>query len=407
MNSIRIKKGLTINQQVLFCMLLFFPLFTPAQDALKIIFGNSLGAIALNTFRAWNILAVCIGLYMVGKKKRIDYQCACILVHCIILAFSTVLHGEISFFYLLRVLGSISLLFVVATMYKGINIIYYIQAMYYVLTVVSFCTSLSIYLFFPEGMGSPNHYLFGLDNISFIYAFHGFSVGWIYNIIKSRTFPKKFFTIYIFIFSAYLYVRTGTGTIIIVMIIIVLLMSIWARRILLKINYFIATVACLSTFAFFVIIQNFKIVEKILYMIGKDPTLNGRTRIWEVGIDVIKNNAILGIGISDQMAFDSLASAGLHWTIDIGHLHNLVLEILFKGGVLGLIPIILVWFLSYKKMKLHRNSILEAIISILTILSWLACLFEFRITTYSFWILYILAYRIDDLNNIYLKEEMK
>lgn len=389
------------NLKVWKLFFLLFPLITPSQLALQTLFGNSIGSYILMLFRLWNIVSILVVVFAMLSKQRLEKYCVLILLFCIILIFSTLLQEDVSLTYIVRSLGSTSMLFFLSGFYKHEEFIYYLQAIYYTLTIHSFFAASTIYLYYPNGIGMENYYLYGLDNISFIYAFYGFAVGFVYNLVAYKKLKSSFSIIYIFIAGAYLYAKTGTGTAII--LICIMFVVIYKRNFLKKIDYRTTLIICVLMFLFFVVVQQFGFVNNIFLSLGKDSTLNGRTRIWEVGLSVIREHWLLGIGISDTVISQYLKSAGLVWKIEIGHLHNIVLEILCRGGILAFGIFIGLWIKAYKKMQKNSGHIISYTLNILIVLSWLICMFEFRITMYPFWFLLILAYHVQDLIYLYHK----
>ena len=68
--------------------------------------------------------------------------------------------------------------------------------------------------------------------------------------------------------------------------------------------------------------------------IGKDVTMNGRTIIWAAAVPEIMRDFIWGHGLLSSVDF--IALMGFNpWEIYFGHCHNMVLEILFRGGLIG------------------------------------------------------------------------
>jgi exopolysaccharide production protein ExoQ len=78
--------------------------------------------------------------------------------------------------------------------------------------------------------------------------------------------------------------------------------------------------------------------DTFLEMIGKDPTLTGRTEIWAYAIQDIWRKPLLGWGYFGfwhplTNPFAAEISAAVHWTVP--NAHNGLLEFLLNVGVLG------------------------------------------------------------------------
>lgn len=374
---------------------ILFPIISPTKEAMQFLLGNGIGNYVMYFLRLWNIGSILLVLVKLLKRKKMETGSICMFVFCGVLVISTLFQGGANISYMFRILGSMFILFILSDTYKNEQFKYYLQAMYYTLTLINVFTAITIFFYYPSGMGQANRYLYGLDNLSYIYAFHGFAVGFIYNLVIKNGLSLSFLLSYAFVGLAYLYVQCGTA--IIVIFLSVILVVFYKRNFIRKVNYKITMIVCMACFLFFVIVQNFNIVEWILLLIGKDATLNGRTRIWEVGWSVIQDHFILGIGITDSLVSQFLRQAGLGWTADIGHMHNIVLEIMIKGGLLAISVFIVLWSINYSFMMKYKNNTLTSVLCVLIIFSWLICMFEFRITVYSFWYLLILSYHIEDM----------
>jgi O-antigen polymerase len=79
-----------------------------------------------------------------------------------------------------------------------------------------------------------------------------------------------------------------------------------------------------------------------LFSVGSstDFSINQRWQIWAVGLRGFAENPIFGYGAGVQNGSDLLLAAGL----DVPHMHNLVLELLIEGGLIGLFLMLLVGF---------------------------------------------------------------
>jgi O-antigen ligase len=85
--------------------------------------------------------------------------------------------------------------------------------------------------------------------------------------------------------------------------------------------------------------------DALLETLGKDPTLTGRTELWEYVIGFISERPLLGWGLT---AFWSTAnpladevSAALGWTVP--EAHNGLLELLLEVGVVGTALFVALW----------------------------------------------------------------
>ncbi len=87
-------------------------------------------------------------------------------------------------------------------------------------------------------------------------------------------------------------------------------------------------------------------------VLNRDFTLSGRLDLWKNGIDLIKERIWLGYGLGAKLPVFNYES----YESSLAHLHNGILEIVSHIGVIGLIPVILILCLSYKKVELlYKN----------------------------------------------------
>ena len=131
----------------------------------------------------------------------------------------------------------------------------------------------------------------------------------------------------------------------------------------------------------------------IVTVLHKSADLTGREYIWERALLQINNHPYFGSG--------TLNNATLGMVLGINHCHNLLLEYLFRGGVVGLVVFLLAFTLSGRKVKALsvgpiKNLIIAAIFGY-TIL----CLFDgyyFNPVPYA---LFCLANNLVDLQSEY------
>lgn len=72
-------------------------------------------------------------------------------------------------------------------------------------------------------------------------------------------------------------------------------------------------------------------LERILATVGRDRSLTGRTGLWEIANSAIREKPVLGWG------FDALMSLGSKYRINYGQFHNGYLDLLVRGGWVGML----------------------------------------------------------------------
>ncbi|WGV98433.1 O-antigen ligase family protein [Vibrio sp. YMD68] len=119
--------------------------------------------------------------------------------------------------------------------------------------------------------------------------------------------------------------------------------SIINRRIInpLIVGYLIVFI--LSVIYFF----NFSYYENFMYSLGKDPTITGRTMIWQVGFNSIQDNPLLGVGYGAYWNINNPGAIEI-WELmhkEVGALfgfHNLYIHYYVELGVFGFLSIALI-----------------------------------------------------------------
>jgi O-antigen ligase len=90
----------------------------------------------------------------------------------------------------------------------------------------------------------------------------------------------------------------------------------------------------------------------LLHMIGKDPTMTGRTGLWAAVMSSILKHPFLGYGYSAFWMGLSGESANVvlhvHWLAVLGYAENGVLELWLELGVVGVLLYALVYLLAVK-----------------------------------------------------------
>ena len=106
------------------------------------------------------------------------------------------------------------------------------------------------------------------------------------------------------------------------------------------INKFLAaSFICILAIMIYSVVQG--TFDEFMYSIGKDPTLTGRTYIWERGVEIISGNPLFGVGnqslfyLGNDPAEDIWELA--HVTSGVGfNFHNMYVDVTVELGLIGL-----------------------------------------------------------------------
>lgn len=124
---------------------------------------------------------------------------------------------------------------------------------------------------------------------------------------------------------------------------------------------------------FFFAIVIFKIQNMFSYLLlnifNKDMTLSGRTRIWDLAVEYIKDNPILGYGIESQSV--SILKFG------ISHIHNIVLQIIYNCGFVGFGIYIIYIKNILKSFKKNKKSSIYVLFSIVLFIYLFSSMLDF------------------------------
>ena len=88
-------------------------------------------------------------------------------------------------------------------------------------------------------------------------------------------------------------------------------------------------------------------------------------------------------------------------------MHNLILEYLIKGGVIGFLLFCSMWLIKIKKLEKIKNNIISTSIYVMLLISFLMYMFDYRIVDISFWIYLFLLSEIDSLQKNYEYYKMR
>jgi exopolysaccharide production protein ExoQ len=126
-----------------------------------------------------------------------------------------------------------------------------------------------------------------------------------------------------------------------------------------RMNWFIAV---LTVFILMMMVVSLAtgLFDEFMYYLGKDPTLTGRTYIWERGLELIESAPVLGVGyqsvfyVGNDTAEDIWEFA--HVPSGAGfNFHNMFVHITVELGILGLLTFICMLSVFYRKIFSSLN----------------------------------------------------
>ncbi|WP_404356681.1 O-antigen ligase family protein [Methylotuvimicrobium sp. KM1] len=112
-----------------------------------------------------------------------------------------------------------------------------------------------------------------------------------------------------------------------------------ARLIKFIFAFFLIIIGITSLVAFLPEVFN---VDYILAKLGRDRTMTGRTRVWDMGWEIFNMKPWFGWG------FDALLSVMHTLRFDISQFHNGYLDLAVRGGIIGFTILMLMIFVTYR-----------------------------------------------------------
>lgn len=163
------------------------------------------------------------------------------------------------------------------------------------------------------------------------------------------------------VFATALFTGSGSGVVgILPVLLLVVLWRVLAKR---TINIYLLFGISMGLWAIIVFAQVGFVEYVIVNVFQKDPTLTGRTLIWERAVEYIANSLLLGYGYSDNFTLTNgfiLSSTGQS-------AHNYYLDLLLRGGLVQLVLHIAIVFVAMRKIEkdIRRTSnVLANILSV-------------------------------------------
>lgn len=275
--------------------------------------------------------------------------------------------------------------------YKNtINSIYYAL---YVMIMINFATI----IIFPTGMYSGsynNNWFLGYDNTHIFWFVSAIAMGVVKKkLIHNNNFQSILFVLLLLIISySVLFCFSANSVIGYIIIIIYLLFFKFLKnkKYLNSKNYFIVTFLTFFSIVIFRVQNVFSWL--IVGILKKDLTFTNRTTVWDNAIKWIIKKPLLGSGIeSNEIVISKLN--GVHFV----HAHDTYLDVLYKGGILSMIPFLLLIFFASKKLYEYKDYNVIKVLSIILFSCLIMMIFESREFSFGLYIILVLAFNCDIL----------
>ena len=335
---------LKIKKKSLMCFILLLPIFQPVYlevmlAPLKIYQLLTLGCFTYAT------------LHVFLKRKKISAMSFVLLFYAGTLVVSTILgNGYInnSVLYAAKI-SLIVLLFQIYADDMGVllkSLMIYSEICVYI--------NLLTILIAPDGFFSRSNSAYGMTEEWFLGADNNFAmwlvpslvIAWIYaEVFKTK---KRSILLTMVIILTELVRGSATGF----MGVLIFLILIFVPYIRIILTPFRSIILVFIAFVVIVLMGNMGFLEPIVEMLGKDMTFSGRVVIWENAIEAIKDKPILGYGIlENNEVVKYLGRVETATWLGATHCHCQFLQLVFQGGFIAAIFIVLVYILVIKEGK--------------------------------------------------------
>ncbi|MDA1843948.1 hypothetical protein PDK16_18490 [Bacillus cereus] len=127
----------------------------------------------------------------------------------------------------------------------------------------------------------------------------------------------------------------------------------------------------------------------IINVLHKDMTFTGRTYIWDVVLNAMKESWILGFGRGNDIIS--------HYFFNLNETHNGVLEIMMYSGLLGVMFFLIILFAVGNKLSIYKNHIISKTLSFSIFAYMILGLTESVFYKKEFWILLIISYSVGNI----------
>ena len=259
--------------------------------------------------------------------------------------------------------------------------------------IVPYCIGqcISMFIYYPYGMftdvlNDHNYYLFAHDNISLFSILPSLVIMATADIMEVKRIKGSTFAVGVLCLLAY--IHTASVTAIVVIAAILLGFLFYRNKIIKRMMCSVAPELTFLTILLSVLVIN-KIPELSSFFeqaFNKTATISGRTTLWNIATERILRRPIIGYGFETS-------ELRMH-VFGISHVHNILLQVLYNGGLIMLATLIA----FYRKLMKFRKTEIAIIIRMYLLLYAIAAVFDFYLDQYIS-IMPIAILMIDTLNS--------
>lgn len=361
-----------IRASTIFMLITFFPLLLPEGVWVGIGTPMKLRLII------WGLDLIFLFFLLFRKKQNPSVPFVILILIYSTIVYSACIHGHAELISVLSI-NFCGMVMSVAFEYWLKNYFYKtIQFLYYALFILIGLNFIFL-LFFSNGLYTSTlelsdttiasqltydlNWLFGYKNNQFGYTLPFLAIMCIYVYLKDRKFKKFNIAVFIICILTEMLARATMATVLLLIYMFTVFLILNKRSILVNIIKKIYNVRTII-FAVIIVVLSItvftsdnwiaNIMTQISLVLGKDTNFNGRSQIWTVSINFIKDSPIIGYGNINSEVFIEQSKV-----LGGTHAHNYILHIMILGGILCLIEHIFLYFLTIKKMVKNKGIISE------------------------------------------------
>lgn len=346
------KSLMKILNNPVFTVLLLIPYFKPSSfDYISLSLD-----ISFNIFKIFSSIIILL-IYIYNQK--ISKIILTIILFNLPIFLSTAISGNLSlsFFSSFATILSYSM---ITEIYMDYNIKIYIKTIFYIYFILSIINLILLFIF-PNGIALHNYYYYrfnfiGIDNQLIKYFIPIAAFGCIHSSFKNKKITLSFAILLCIISLTMIIVWSATGLVgwfIMILYILFIYKS--------KIAYLLNSILLSIFYAIiFLSIFMFNIQEYFVYIIEnilkKSISFTGRTEIWEISKNLISKKPLLGYGLSNNHGW-------IYWHGKNYYTHNIILEVMIQGGILALIPYLIMFIIAAVSLYKYRSHYISGILS--------------------------------------------
>ena len=190
-----------------------------------------------------------------------------------------------------------------------------------------------------------NWFFFTHDNGTIFYYLPFLAILWYYAFKYVKGFPYFAFLCTLAVVIMYIFLWSATAMVVTALFLIAMMLCMKKeiRKKVSRCNY-LAVVFCGLAFCALVVFMNVSgSFEQFASIFQKSGTTNSRAKIWQLSIQYFTQNPLIGVGLgTDETNFVR---------IGINHCHNVILQLLYSGGIVATVFFALFLWLARPKKR--------------------------------------------------------